>query len=447
MINKLFDDLYISETGYIYSFKKRKMFKAPKQLVISLLPYSGIDELKEKDNILYLKWSNVISSLMEEGIEQENEGSFLDTLQLIVGNECNLACKYCYANCGTYNCKKNAMAFYTAKNAIDIMFKKYNRIDKIVFFGGEPFLFIETIEQICEYLDINYKGKYSFIGLMSNMYMLNERIINVIKKYDIQVSTSYDGNGELNKYRVTKNGKNCAKTIVKNINRLYYETGQPKAVEVTISDVHNEKNLNKQDVIDRIKSEIPIENYTVNEMIPFSKDMEDHVYKTGDIKSFDINDYLCREVVSMELNDFIGVIKGKACWDRFCYAGITKMTIYMNGDIYPCQMYCIKPNALYKMGNVNRFSEEEFVKGKDYIDKISKKSDNECKRCHARLICSQCLGINTAKGELICQNREYCKRTVEYMYSLLDGYFELLSDSKKMADFKAMISKNRALCR
>ena len=70
---------------------------------------------------------------------------------LCVTHSCNLDCVYCYQN----HDGNNRMSFETACNCIDWIFanipEDMNGVE-ITFIGGEPFLEIDLIDRICDYL-------------------------------------------------------------------------------------------------------------------------------------------------------------------------------------------------------------------------------------------------------------------------------------------------------
>ncbi len=74
-------------------------------------------------------------------------------ITFIVTKDCQLACKYCYL-VGKNN--KEKMTWPIAKSAIDYLLSRENQFpEKSViwdFIGGEPFLEIELIDRICDYL-------------------------------------------------------------------------------------------------------------------------------------------------------------------------------------------------------------------------------------------------------------------------------------------------------
>ncbi len=75
----------------------------------------------------------------------------LKSITLIVSNQCNLRCKYCYED---FSSAKN-MTSETSKSAIDIYLEKSNRKSddalKVIFFGGEPMLAYQTIVDAVRY--------------------------------------------------------------------------------------------------------------------------------------------------------------------------------------------------------------------------------------------------------------------------------------------------------
>ena len=88
------------------------------------------------------------------------------TITFIVTKDCQLACKYCYL-VGKNN--KERMTFDIAKASIDYILsneKDYPEEGVIWdFIGGEPFLEIDLIDKICDYIK-------------QRMYVLNHHWFN-----------------------------------------------------------------------------------------------------------------------------------------------------------------------------------------------------------------------------------------------------------------------------
>lgn len=79
----------------------------------------------------------------------------LRTIALNLTNNCNFACKYCFASHGNYGKPGLIMDKAVATRAIVLLFKsvRQNRQKRasIAFFGGEPLLAWETIREVVEY--------------------------------------------------------------------------------------------------------------------------------------------------------------------------------------------------------------------------------------------------------------------------------------------------------
>lgn len=81
----------------------------------------------------------------------------IERITLHVSNDCNLKCKYCYANGGNYNQSRSLMTIDTARNFVNFCINQFDRIDKIIFFGGEPMLNLNAMNFICK----KFKEYYS----------------------------------------------------------------------------------------------------------------------------------------------------------------------------------------------------------------------------------------------------------------------------------------------
>ena len=77
------------------------------------------------------------------------------SITFIVTKDCQLACKYCYL---VGKNTKEQMTWDVAKRAIDYILDREDEFheESVVwdFIGGEPFLEIELIDKICDYLKV-----------------------------------------------------------------------------------------------------------------------------------------------------------------------------------------------------------------------------------------------------------------------------------------------------
>ena len=93
-----------------------------------------------------------------ETIKERNKGRQNGTaknITFIVTKDCQLACKYCYL---VGKNSKERMTWEVAKAAIDYILDHEDEMkeESVVwdFIGGEPFLEIELIDKICDYLKL-----------------------------------------------------------------------------------------------------------------------------------------------------------------------------------------------------------------------------------------------------------------------------------------------------
>lgn len=95
--------------------------------------------------------------MLKEHIIKENEGGWQEgiakNITFIVTKDCQLACKYCYL---VGKNDKERMSWATAKKAIDYILDREGEFseESVIwdFIGGEPFLEIDLIDQICDYI-------------------------------------------------------------------------------------------------------------------------------------------------------------------------------------------------------------------------------------------------------------------------------------------------------
>ena len=83
----------------------------------------------------------------------------LSKLVLNVSNACDLECRYCYAQHGTYGKAASLMSEELVRLALERTAEFFGAIEAVQFFGGEPTLNIPAIRLACEYLQAMYQAK------------------------------------------------------------------------------------------------------------------------------------------------------------------------------------------------------------------------------------------------------------------------------------------------
>ena len=126
---------------------------------IKLKEYT-IEELKILENYFskIFDMENNKLKLSEKNINNTNE---IIEVRLMVQLACNLKCKYCYANEGTYG--HNDKMVMTETDSFNIFMKLMeigvNKIQHISFFGGEPNVYDKTIIATLDHIQSLYNNK------------------------------------------------------------------------------------------------------------------------------------------------------------------------------------------------------------------------------------------------------------------------------------------------
>ncbi len=158
-------------------------------------------------------------------IEYQEKWKYLSEACLNITDDCNLACHYCFVQQ-----QPHYMDLQTAKNAVDWLWtnaqikiknhwENQNYCPHINFFGGEPTLMWDKIiVPLTEYIREKYQDKFA-IGMTTNGTLLNEQRIDFMKKNQIGILLSIDGDRETQE--LTRPCKNCNQSsfdlVVKNI--------------------------------------------------------------------------------------------------------------------------------------------------------------------------------------------------------------------------------------
>lgn len=138
---------------------------------------------------------------------------------------CNLRCPYCYEG----NKKNNTCISKEAIEKILVFVEKTietssPKIKKLTIslFGGEPTLYPNALELFCESISkiSEHYNLEIYFDMTTNFTIVSERLLNLIKKYQIQFQVSIDGTKEMhNSSRITPDGKGTYDLIIQNLQK------------------------------------------------------------------------------------------------------------------------------------------------------------------------------------------------------------------------------------
>ena len=192
--------LYSVETGALYEIDDRLEY------ALSLSGSTVKDmlaKLVNDKNMTVVEATEMLKNLANAGLvilanaeeQKESNGMNLCALTLMVSQECNMRCAYCYGDCGEYN-NKGMMTSETAIKAIDYLVEN-TKEDKlaIAFLGGEPVLNFSLIKEVVEYcskISSESNKKFSYT-ITTNGTLLNDEIEKFLIDNNIKTQISIDG--------------------------------------------------------------------------------------------------------------------------------------------------------------------------------------------------------------------------------------------------------------
>jgi uncharacterized protein len=122
-------------------------------------------------------------------------------LCLHIAHDCNLACRYCFAEEGEYHGRRALMSFETGKKALDFLIANSgNRRNlEVDFFGGEPLMNWQVVKDLVAYGREQEKihNKNFRFTLTTNGVLLNDEIMEFANKEMGNVVLSIDGRKEV----------------------------------------------------------------------------------------------------------------------------------------------------------------------------------------------------------------------------------------------------------
>ena len=124
-------------------------------------------------------------------------------LCLHIAHDCNLACKYCFAEEGEYHGRRALMSYEVGKKALDFLIANSGsrRNLEVDFFGGEPLMNWQVVKDLVAYGREQEKlhDKHFRFTVTTNGVLLNDEIQDFINKEMDNVVLSLDGRKEVNR--------------------------------------------------------------------------------------------------------------------------------------------------------------------------------------------------------------------------------------------------------
>ena len=140
--------------------------------------------------------------IYENAIEHfKNRPTVVKALCLHIAHDCNLACKYCFAEEGEYHGRRALMSFEVGKKALDFLIANSgNRRNlEVDFFGGEPLMNWQVVKDLVAYGREQEKihNKNFRFTLTTNGVLVNDEVMEFCNREMGNVVMSIDGRKEV----------------------------------------------------------------------------------------------------------------------------------------------------------------------------------------------------------------------------------------------------------
>ena len=325
---------------------------------------------------------------------KEKRQTVVKALCLHIAHDCNLACKYCFAEEGEYHGRRALMSFEVGKKALDFLVANSgNRVNlEVDFFGGEPLMNFDVVKQIVEYgrsLEKPNNKKFRFT-LTTNGVLLNDEVMEFVNKEMSNVVLSLDGRKEVNdRMRPFRTGKGSYDLIVPKFQKLAESRNQ---TNYYIRGTFTRNNLDFSEDVKHFADlgfkQMSIEPVVGPEEDPYSIREQDLPQIMEEYDKLAL-EYIDRYKKGNGFNFFhfmIDLTQGPCVYKRLsgCGSGTEYLAVTPWGDFYPCHQFV--GNEDFLMGNVDEgIIKPEIVKEFGNCNVYSKE---KCKNCFAKFYCS-----------------------------------------------------------
>lgn len=379
-------------------------------------------------------------------------------ITFIVTKDCQLACKYCYL---VGKNSKERMPWEVAKQTIDYILNNENEFKEESavwdFIGGEPFLEIDLIDKICDYLKTemfrmnhHWFNSYRFSFSTNGINYHTEKVQNFIKKNREHLSIGITIDGTQKKHDLNRIWKTpemekgimpkpeeehgSYKDVVKNI-PLWLEQFPGGGTKVTISSAD----------IPYIKESV-LHLYSLGIHEVNINCVFENVWKDGDDKLFEeqlmqladaiidgeyYNDYACSFFTEHMGKPMDCVLENQ----NWCGAG-KMLAIDAAGNFYPCTrfaQYSLRDKKAWIIGNIHDGIDKNKLRPFLTLDRCTQ-SKPECIDCEVASGCAWCQGENYDAAETatiyqramaICKMHKARVRANNYYWNKLFRKLEL----------------------
>lgn len=320
----------------------------------------------------------------------------LKSMCLLVTMDCNLRCRYCFAETGEYGMKKRKlMSFETGKRALDFLLENSGDREnlEVDFFGGEPLMNFDVVKQLVMYgrsREKDYINKHFRFTVTTNGILLDDEKTDFINREMSNVVLSIDGRKEVNdRMRTHINGSGTYDEIIEKYKKLVEKR---KHQNYYVRGTFTKHNLDfTNDVLSL--AEQGFKEISAEPVVADAK--QDYALTERDLPAiFSEYERLAQAILVSDkqgkhFNFFhfmIDLDQGPCAIKRLrgCSSGNEYVAVTPDGDIYPCHQFVGVEK--YRMGNIAEGKINSDIRNEFAAANIYSKDD--CRNCWAKFYCS-----------------------------------------------------------
>ncbi len=392
----VYDMIPVIEPLYNEGIKDRDTIRAA-LLHAAKLPYPQEEILEAADEILELAGQGKLfaKDVYEPYIDQFGKReTVVKALCLHIAHDCNLACKYCFAEEGEYHGRRALMSAEVGKKALDFLVANSGMRTnlEVDFFGGEPTLNFDVVKELVAYgrsLEEPHHKKFRFT-LTTNGVLLSDEIMEFVNREMSNLVLSIDGRKEINdRMRPFRGGQGSYDTIVPKFQKAAESRHQ---MNYYVRGTYTHYNLDfAADVLHL--ADLGFEQISVEPVV--AQPSDDYAIREEDLPALkEQYEILAAEMIKRRKDGrpfhffhfMIDLEQGPCVYKRLsgCGAGCEYLAVTPWGDLYPCHQFV--GNEKFLLGNVDQGIVHPEIT--ERFRSVNVYTREKCRKCFARFYCS-----------------------------------------------------------
>lgn len=320
-------------------------------------------------------------------------------LELALAENCNLACRYCYCRNCSDTAEHGAMPDEIVRESIDWLFAGCGAAEElsITLFGGEPLLNKRGLKLAVDYSQElgERHGKRLNYSLTTNGTLLDDEVIDYIKRYAFGLMVSLDGPPELHDGQCPfRDGRGSFEAAAAGIRSLMRRR-KLVTVRCTMTNARP-RIMELVRFFDDFGFTRMVLGRAVNPASPSPVDCDPEALADFDRQEEEeVLPWILEEFEQGRVPKYFPYATTLSLWSNAdspgspsvlkCGACLGTLTVGADGTFFPCHRYV--GMSAFAIGSLR--AGVDLDKAKDYWRAYNRTIEGECSRCWARLVCGR----------------------------------------------------------